>query len=205
MKSLRSAKLTETNVKLQSYYYNCSPEYIDSIRSNLVNDISEIINKLPKRKTQSEINRDLFWLFNWKRWCYDSKPAGIGERPPDDLGIQVDFDQVSKGNIRETCRTSTTLNAKWYADFALTYKKGIVQVEAQFGKIEAMFKDFCGFKIAYSERRLALGIEIVLCDPNRYFADRKKAISGMAYFRIAKDTLMSIGLDCPIWLIGIEG
>jgi len=32
----------------------------------------------------------------------------------------------------------------------------LVQIEAQFGTVESMFKDFCGFRIAYYERRLAL-------------------------------------------------
>lgn len=67
-----------------------------------------------------------------------------------------------------------------------------------------MFKDFCGFRIAYAERRLALGIEIVLCDPPTYFSHRKNAIGGMASFNIAKGTLNTIGLDCPIWLVGMD-
>jgi len=67
-----------------------------------------------------------------------------------------------------------------------------------------MFKDFCGFRIAYSERRLALGIEIVLSNPNSYVAHRRHAIGGMASFDIARNTLTTIGLDCPIWLIGIS-
>ena len=48
-----------------------------------------------------------------------------------------------------------------------------------------------------------LGIEIVLSHPSSYFAHRKNAIGGMASFDIAKNTLTTIGLDCPIWLIGI--
>jgi hypothetical protein len=67
-----------------------------------------------------------------------------------------------------------------------------------------MFKDFCGFRIAYAERRLALGIEIVLVDPPGYFVLRKNTVSGMASFDIAKNTLATIGLECPIWLVGIE-
>ena len=70
-------------------------------------------------------------------------------------------------------------------------------------QIKGMFKDFCGFKIAYAERRLALGVEIVLVDLQKYFAHRRNAIGGMANFEIAKRTLNSIGLDCPIWLVGI--
>lgn len=50
---------------------------------------------------------------------------------------------------------------------------------------------------------IALGVEIVLTDPPAYFAHRKNAVSGMASLDIAKNTLTSIGLDCPIWLIGI--
>jgi hypothetical protein len=59
-------------------------------------------------------------------------------------------------------------------------------------------------KNAYSERRLALGIEIDLVDPPGYFAHRKNAVSGMASFDIAKNTLATIGLDSPIWLVGVE-
>ena len=64
--------------------------------------------------------------------------------------------------MRDQCLTSTTLNTKWHSDFARSFGSKLVQVEAQFGKVEAMFKDFCGFRIAYAERRLVLGIEIVL-------------------------------------------
>jgi hypothetical protein len=50
-------------------------------------------------------------------------------------------------------------------------------------------------------RIFGLGIEIVLCDRNTYFAHRREAIGGMANFDIAKNTLNTIGLDCPIWLV----
>jgi hypothetical protein len=67
-----------------------------------------------------------------------------------------------------------------------------------------MFKDFCGFRIAFAERRLALGIEIVLLEPIKYFAHRKASIGGMASFDVARETLTTIGLECPIWLIGVD-
>ena len=105
-------------------------------------------------------------------------------------------------NNRNLCLTSTTLHTRWHADDAKSYGSNLVQIEAQFGKVEAMFKDFCGFRIAYAERRLALGVEVVLTDPPAYFSRRKNAVSGMASFDIAKNTLTSIGPDCPIWLIG---
>ena len=100
---------------------------------------------------------------------------------------------------------STTLDASWHPDFGKLFAPGLVQIEAQFGKVESMFKDFCGFRIARHERRLALGIEVIPYEPYAYFSHRRNAIGGMAYFDIAKNTLPAIGLDCPIWLIGIEG
>jgi len=54
-----------------------------------------------------------------------------------------------------------------------------------------------------SDNEVSLGIEVVLSKPQDYFSHRKKSVSGMAYFEIAKKTLPAIELGCPIWLIGI--
>ena len=99
-------------------------------------------------------------------------------------------------NLRDLCLTSSTLDTRWHSDNAKRYGNNLVQVEAQFGKMEAMFKDLCGFRIAYAERRLALGIEIVLVDPPRYFSHRKNAVGGMASFDIAKNILLSLKRSC---------
>jgi hypothetical protein len=56
----------------------------------------------------------------------------------------------------------------------------------------------------FESGRLALGIEIVMSDPNKYFAHRRASTSGMAYFDIARKTLPAIGLDCQILLVGIK-
>ncbi len=188
----------------KSYFYACSPEYVERVSSSLPKEMPSIINALPKRSTQSEINQDLWWLLVDRGWCYDSKPAGLGSHPPDGLGLARSDSCMHNGNIRSLCKTTTTIAADWHSDFAKDYDGKLIQLEAQFGKMEAMFKDFCGFQLAYHERRLALGIEVVVCQPNVYFAHRRNAISGMAYFDIAEKTLTAIGLDCPIWLIGIE-
>jgi len=188
----------------QSYFYNCSPEYINSIDPHLYGQILTIVEILPKRQTQSEINSDLFWYLTSDGWSYDSVPTGVKDNKPAVLPENISLHEIKNRNIRNQCLTSTTLNTRWCADYAKSFGSKLVQIEAQFGKVEAMFKDFCGFRIAYAERRLALGIEIVLSDPNSYFAHRKHAIGGMASFNIAKDTLNTIGLDCPIWLVGIR-
>ena len=188
---------------LQNYYYNCSPEYIYLIDNGLYDQIVTVISTLPKRNKQSEINSDLFWLLASYGWNYDTAPAGAGAETPNLFNVDLSIDEIKQRNVRDLCQTSTTLETRWHSDFARSFEFGIVQIEAQFGKVEAMFKDFCGFRIDYAERRLALGIEIVLSDPDSYFSDRKNAIGGVASFDIAKNTMTTIGFDCPIWLIGI--
>jgi hypothetical protein len=189
----------------ESYFYNCSKQYLDSITPSLYDEVINIVAQLPKRNTQSEINLDLFWLLSSNAWSYDSIPVNIKDSPPDSLLInKIRLEDIKKQNTRDNCLTSETLEARWHADFAKNFNGKLVQLEVQFGKVESMFKDFCGFKIARYERRLDLGIEIVMTNPGKYFEHRKSAISGMAYFDIAKNTLPAIGFECPIWLIGIK-
>jgi hypothetical protein len=187
----------------QSYYYNCSQEYIQSIDPDLHVQIITVIQERPKRQTQSQINSDLFWLLTSHNWNYDTVLQGTNNSHPDEFNIDSSLTEIKSRNNRNLCLTSTTLDTRWHSDFAKSFGTKLVQLESQFGKVEAMFKDFCGFRIAYAERRLALGIEIVLSEPNTYFAHRRSSVGGMASFDIAKNTLTTIGLDCPIWLIGI--
>ena len=188
---------------LKNFYYNCSPEYIYLIDNNLYDQIVTVISTLPKRTTQSEINADLFWLLTSYGWNYDVVPTEADVESFEPVKVDLTLDDISQRNIRDLCQTSTTLETRWHSDFAKSFESGIVQIEAQFGKVEAMFKDFCGFRIAYAERRLALGIKIVLSDPDSYFSDPENANGGMAGFDIAKNTMTTIGFNCPIWLIGI--
>ena len=192
-------------MKPETYYYSCSPSYINSIAPDLHSQIIETIEILPKRSTQSEITFDLFWLFTSMGWAYDTTPSHMPNEPDECLGLDCRLEEIKPRNQRSLCRTSETLENRWYADFGMQFDSGIVQVEAQFGLMESMFKDFCGFRMGYGERRLALGVEIVMVDPNAYFAHRKNAVTGMARFKTAKESLNAIGLDCPIWLVGIHG
>ena len=191
-------------MQFETYYHGCSKQYTDSISPDLYPEVMDVLSRLPKRTTQSEINKDLFWLLGSKGWSYDSKPPSVGIVPPNNLRLgNVTFKGLQENNQRDLCLTSTTLDAKWRADFAKSYDGSLVHIEVRFGKVEAMFKDFCGFRIAHHEKRLHLGIEIVMSNPTEYFKKRKAAISGMAYFEIAKTVLPSMGLDCPICLIGV--
>ena len=193
-------------MEIINYFYNCSKEYIASIDENLYSEISGLIKALPKRNTQADVNEDFFWLLTDMNWSYDSKPSQAKEEKDRSKLLLSNSSLLArtKRNNRDLCLTSTTLDVKWRCDFAKKYNNQLVQIEAQFGKTELMFKDFCGFRLGYFERRLALGIEIVFSEPQKYFAHRKKAISGMSNFRIAKETLLAINFDCPIWLIGLS-
>lgn len=192
-------------MRYDNYFYNCSEPYLNTISPTLFSELMEAIEILPKRETQAEINKDLFWILTSKGWSFDSLPSGLKHPAPMELGIDAkSIGEIKNLNKRGLCTTSTTLGANWKADFAKLYGERLVQIEAQFGKVESMFKDFCGFKICSYERRLALGIEIVLCQPNNYFQHRKASTSGMAYFDIAEKTLSAIDLNCPIWLLGLK-
>jgi hypothetical protein len=190
-------------MELMNYFYGCSREYLDSISPDLFPEIAGIVKGLPKRPTQSDINNDFFWLLTNKGWSYDTL-SNTTEIPPKGLELSgIDRAVLIGRNNRSLCVTSSTLDAAWHCDFAKAYAGKLVQIEVQFGKVESMFKDFCGFRIARYERRLALGIEIILTEPMKYFAHRQASIGGMAYFEIAHRTLPAIGLDCPIWLVGL--
>ena len=191
-------------MKCEHHFYNCSKEYLAHIDSDLFDEVEHVVSLLPKRNTQAEINQDLFWLLTQRGWAYDTL-GGIGNTPPKDLGLtDIHRERIEKMNDRSLCVTAMTLEASWHCDFAKLFPLGLAQVEVQFGKVETMFKDFCGFRLAHYEKRLALGVEIVMHNPYGYFAHRRNAIGGMAYFDIAKNTLPAIGLDCPIWLLGIK-
>jgi hypothetical protein len=180
---------------IKNFFYNCSQEYLALINENVYSELEVIIKDLPKRKTQKELNQDFFVKLIKKGWSFDSMPTDFNE------GKKV---LLKENNNRVLCRTSSTIDARWHADFAKKFDNNLIQMEIQFGKIESMFKDFCGFKIAFFERRISLGIEVVLCEPNKYFFERKVTISGMANFNVARKTLPAIGLNCPIWLVGMD-
>ena len=190
-------------MEFKSFHYNCTAGYMAAIDPHLEDEVGSIIRMLPRRDSPELIKEDLFWLFTHKGWCYDTMPAESNPECPFELDIMESLEVIRDRNLRELCLTSSTLETRWHADFAKRYGSRLVQVEAQLGQTEAMFKDFCGFRIAHAEGRLALGIEIVLVDPSRQRPQRPKTSDDLASFAIAKKTLTTIGLDNPIWLIGI--
>ena len=127
----------------QSYFYNCSAEYIQSIDPDLPHQIITVIQQLQKRQTQSQINADLSWLLTSKDWNYDTVLQGTGNSSPAEFHIDKTLKEIKKRNNRKLCLASITLDTRWHSDFAKSFETTPVQVEAQFGKVESMFKGFC--------------------------------------------------------------
>lgn len=142
-------------------------------------------------------------MFTKNGYAYDTTPKKVDSLKPISTDCRSAMD-IKSTNLRHLCRTTTTIDANWHCDFAKKFGDNLVQIEAQFAVVEAMFKDFLGFKMAFNERRLALGVEIVIEKPVEYFKHRKGAIAGMAYYSIAEKTLEAIGLNCPILVIGLH-
>ena len=199
----RPASEGKAQMEFKSFYYNCTVEYIATIDPHLEDEVGSIIRMLPRRDSPELIKEDLFWLFTHKGWCYDTIPAEANPECPFELDFMESLEVLRDRNLRELCLTSSNLETRWHADFAKRYGSRLVQVETQLGKAESMFKDFCGFRIAHAEGRLALGIEIVMVDPPGHRPQHMKTTDNLASFDIAQKTLTTIGLDSPIWLLGM--
>ena len=112
-------------VDIEQYFYRCSKDYISSINCNLYNEVYEVVSTLPKRATQAEINKDFFWLLTSKGWSYDSKPAGLTDAAPPDLGLK-NVNLPIQHRDRSLCLSSMTLKADWHTDFAKTFADKLV-------------------------------------------------------------------------------
>ncbi len=186
------------------FYYQCSRESIASISDDLYAQITETIELLPEREQLSDINFDLFWLLTSVGWQFESVPVGISATPPDCLELECTLSEIQPANDRATCRTSTSLGIEQHADYAMQFDAGLVHVEVQFGNMENLFTDYCGFRLTHAEERLALGIEIVMSEHASPLVQTAEGSENKVTFQLAKETLETIGLTCPVWLIGIS-
>lgn len=84
-------------MNFDSYYYNCSPEYIESINAGLFDEITSAITLLPTRQKQSEINTDLFWLLTSQDWHYDTVPTGWSKKPSEAFGVNRSLKRSDSG------------------------------------------------------------------------------------------------------------
>ncbi len=165
-------------MKVINFYHRSSPNYINTIASDLHPQVIETIEILPKRTAHAEIVFDLFWMLTSIGWLYDTAPQGIADKPDECLGLECELSNIASDNDRTLCLSSEVVQHRWYADFGKQFEMGIVQIDAQFGRMESLVKDICAFRMAHHEKGLALGIEIVMVDPKAYFAGQQHATSG---------------------------
>jgi hypothetical protein len=68
----------------------------------------------------------------------------------------------------------------------------LVQLEIQADDLEGIASDLIKFRIAFAEKRIQAGIEIIIQNGD-----------APAAFETVKDMLVKLDIDCPVWLIGI--
>lgn len=189
----------------ESEFYRCSVEYIDRIDGSIRKDIMFAIDRLPKRRFQNQINSDLVWLLSSRGWAFSSFPSKFPSKPPNELQLEgFTKEKIERSRRKEDCLITSNLALDWYADFGKSFDSKSILVEVQFGKIEAAFRDFCRFAITYHERRMDLGILVVIFQPKEYFSEEGSRVSGMADFETVKNAIWAVDLNCPIWLIGLR-
>ena len=186
------------------HYYNCSPDYISTIDSNLISNLTEILKKLPKRKHYSETAVDLFWQITSAGWFYSKIPSNIKDHSPKDLNLSLTLDEIKKLHNEEMCKTSQNLPTHTTSDFAKKLNNKTVKMGVQFGSLEKLSQDFIKYRISYVEKRLDLGIELVIKDKTIFSLDEDNDSESPVLFNTATNTLVMLGLECPICLIGIE-
>lgn len=196
--------LGETIMDFKSFYHKCSPDYLNSIDPDLENHISRIIKLIPKRNNEDAILADFFWLLASNSWCFHSPPPSLSLTPPKDLNLSASFNDIEKSNDPDLCVTSKKIETDTQSDYAKLWGSQLVQLEIQFATMEEATKDFTKFRIAFAEKRIGLGIEIVLENPDLFLSDKKTGENTQAHFDEVKKMLSMLDLDCPIWLIGIE-
>ncbi|WP_319526190.1 hypothetical protein [uncultured Desulfosarcina sp.] len=173
----------------QQQYFKCSPSYIDSIDSSLMPEIQEAVKRLPERKRAEETAIDLFWLLAGKGWSFSRVPRGISDRAPNELEIEDTIDAIKDRNNSDLCISFANLDRGPKSDFAKSYgERRLVQIGYEIDNTEIMAQDFSKFRIAFAEKRLVLGIEMV----------------GISKLELSKDMLVALDLDCPIWIIGLK-
>ena len=191
-------------MNIESYYYNCSHEYIDSIDPSLHRQ--HPFDPCPTPQEADTVGDQLRPVLAapFRRLELDSIPQGAGKTPPTDISLTVDIVQPKKVNSRRLCRTSTTLKARMACRLCQSFWcTSWFRSRHSSARSRLCSRSFVGSGLPMLRGRLALGIEIVLSEPTNYFAHRKSSIGGMASFDVARETLTTIGLECPIWLVGI--
>jgi hypothetical protein len=152
-------------MQISSHYYKCSPEYLSSISPNLEKEIKQALDKLVANKDSKALSVDLSRHLVVNGW----------------VGSQ------------ELCKTSSSIEIETKSDLAKKFDDQLVQLEMQANDLEGIASDVIKFRIAFAEKRIRAGIEIIIQNGDT-----------PATFETVKDMLVKLDIDCPVWLIGIS-
>lgn len=112
------------------------------------------------------------------------------------LNLQLEKDFVNRGWELHPLVTDDKTTG-----IAADFKKGRVQVEAQFGNMARWYTDVFKFQVSYSQGLIDVGILIV---PKQAFANTID--ENVAYYeRVLRELpYAKMSITLPIWLIGIQ-
>ena len=150
------------------HYYKCSPEYLASINPNIEPDIQKVLEALKIKNDPKNFTSDLYLILSSHAWSHSGAPT--------------------KSNTPDLCRTSSNPELETTAGFAKMFDNRLIQLEVQSGQLYEIASDVAKFRIAFAEKRISAGIEIIIG------SELEQAV----------DMLVKLDLDCPVWLIGVE-
>jgi len=180
-------------MKYFSFFYKSSPDYLKTISPGLEKEIYETLETLPERNHRKENHDDLFWLLFSKGWAFSSSHSINGNNPPEDLGLSLN--NPLESNDPKICRVSTVLEIDSESGFSKKFGKNLVHSNIQENSLKEISADVTKFRIAFREKRIQTGIEMVFM--NNKTDDTKDS------FENVKDLLFKLDIDCPIWLLGV--
>lgn len=170
---------------LSHYYYKCSPEFLNSINTKIEKEINQVLNKLNDKKASKSLFDDFFLILLSKGWAFSQIHA-------EKLTQSITTDDIIQSNTPEICKISSSIEIETTSDFAKKFGNQLLQLNIQAYDLEEIASDIIKFRIAFAEKRIQAGIEIIIQNDNEADA-----------FENVKDMLVKLDVDCPVWVIGI--
>jgi hypothetical protein len=182
-------------MNIQSYFYNCSWEYIDSIEPTFSSQIKDLFKKMPEAQDDKVLITNVFWMLASNGWSFSELPVTISNDPPSGLKVNFKLSEIKKQNSFDLCAASLKPDTPKYNDFAKSLNDQIIHLNIAAQESEKLTVDFTNFQLAYAEKRIPFGIELL---------SMQSSDPDGACFDLGVELLSMLKFDCPIWLIGLR-
>jgi len=90
-------------MNIQSYFYNCSWEYIDSIEPTFSSQIKDLFKKMPEAQDDNVLISNVFWMLASNGWSFSELPESISNDPPSGLKVNFKLSEIKKQNSFDLC------------------------------------------------------------------------------------------------------